>query len=56
MIKYADLICTLILFLSYYMVFLMQDVTEEAAHDSLELQDAVNFTIEQETATGLLQV
>lgn len=44
---YADLNRTLLLFPSYCVVFLMQDVTEEAAHDSL---------VEQETATGVLQV
>ena len=38
------------------MILLMQDVTEEAAHDSLESQDAVKINIELETATGVHQV
>ncbi|XP_047967871.1 protein CHROMATIN REMODELING 4 isoform X2 [Salvia hispanica] len=33
-----------------------EDVTEEAAHDSLESQDAVKINIELETATGVHQV
>lgn len=38
------------------MILSMQDVTEEAAHDSLESQDAVKVNVEQETATGIHQV
>lgn len=35
---------------------LIQDVTEDAAHDSLEAQVAVKVNVEQETGTGLHQV
>ncbi|XP_057797026.1 LOW QUALITY PROTEIN: protein CHROMATIN REMODELING 4-like [Salvia miltiorrhiza] len=33
-----------------------EDITEEAAHDSLESQDALKVNVEQETATGVHQV
>lgn len=42
------------------MIPLMQMVPEEAAHDSLESQDAVKITVEpfrfEENATGIQQV
>ena len=38
------------------MILLMQDVTEDAAHNSLEAQVAVKVNVEQEIGTALHQV